>query len=567
MSDEASKCDHLLVAAFDFGTTFSGYAFSFRNDPTKIQTNLGWNAGSQKLISLKTPTCVLLNPHKEFVAFGFDAENKYSNLAEDNQHDGWMLFRRFKMLLHNNEGLTRGATVEDINGKSMPAMTIFSMSIRFLRDHLVKTLNTQTVDIEEADIQYVLTIPAIWNDNAKQFMREAAMEAGMEADRIKLALEPEAASIWCQNVTAGLKGELSGMQYMVLDLGGGTADISVHEKMQDGSLKEIHKASGGPWGGTAVDLNYMKWLTNLFGEATMEQFKDQEMADYFDIQREFETKKRNILPDTTGMITFRVAASLKEIHNDIGGKGILTRLSELGLKNKVTYRGDKLRVDASIAKEWFADPVQKTVLHVKVLLAELKMRNVSIILLVGGFGECELVQDAVRKQIINKRLVVPNEAGLAVLKGAVRFGHIPNIVATRVMRYTYGIETSIPFIPAVHPMEYKELVNGEERLNGVFEKFVEVNSDLKIGSIVEKSFQPNDPNKTRISILTSPDQNPFLVHDEGCQRIGNLDIEHPEGEMEDKAFVVYFEFGEIELSVKVKIHKSGREFFKAIDCL
>ncbi|WAR14061.1 HS12B-like protein [Mya arenaria] len=44
---------------------------------------------------------------------------------------------------------------------------------------------------------------------------------------------------------------------MVVDLGGGTADISVHERKPDGTLKEIHKASGGPWGGIYVDENYM----------------------------------------------------------------------------------------------------------------------------------------------------------------------------------------------------------------------------------------------------------------------------------------------------------------------
>ena len=98
-----SSSNHLLVAAFDFGTTYSGYAFSFRDDPMKIQTNQGWNAGSEKLISLKTPTCVLLDDKKQFHSFGFEAENKYSDLAEDDKHHGWMLFRRFKMLLHNND--------------------------------------------------------------------------------------------------------------------------------------------------------------------------------------------------------------------------------------------------------------------------------------------------------------------------------------------------------------------------------------------------------------------------------------------------------------------------------
>jgi hypothetical protein len=44
----------VIVAAIDFGTTFSGYAFSFghdfQNDPMKIQTN-HWIGGGH--ISLK----------------------------------------------------------------------------------------------------------------------------------------------------------------------------------------------------------------------------------------------------------------------------------------------------------------------------------------------------------------------------------------------------------------------------------------------------------------------------------------------------------------------------------
>jgi len=40
-----AKSGGLVVVAFDFGTTFSVYAFSFRNDPLKVQTNGNWVAG------------------------------------------------------------------------------------------------------------------------------------------------------------------------------------------------------------------------------------------------------------------------------------------------------------------------------------------------------------------------------------------------------------------------------------------------------------------------------------------------------------------------------------------
>lgn len=96
----------ILVAAIDFGTTFSGYAFSFRHefekDPEKISTT-NWVAGSQALVSLKTPSVVLLKPDRTFHSFGFEAENKYGDLAGEGEHAGWLYFKRFKMALHGNK--------------------------------------------------------------------------------------------------------------------------------------------------------------------------------------------------------------------------------------------------------------------------------------------------------------------------------------------------------------------------------------------------------------------------------------------------------------------------------
>ena len=35
---------------------------------------------------------------------------------------------------------------------------------------------------------------------------------------------------------------------MLVDCGGGTVDITVHEMEEHGHLKELYKASGGPYG-------------------------------------------------------------------------------------------------------------------------------------------------------------------------------------------------------------------------------------------------------------------------------------------------------------------------------
>ena len=84
---------------------------------------------------------------------------------------------------------------------------------------------------------------------------------------------------------------------MVVDCGGGTVDITVHE-IQDkrGSLKELHKATGGPFGSTGVDLEFEKLLGSVFGIDFMEQFKAKRPSGYIDLMATFEGRKRSANP-------------------------------------------------------------------------------------------------------------------------------------------------------------------------------------------------------------------------------------------------------------------------------
>ena len=56
-------------------------------------------------------------------------------------------------------------------------MLVISECIKFLSGHLKRELHKLGQDmIKPCDIKWVLTVPAIWSDAAKQFMREAAVE-------------------------------------------------------------------------------------------------------------------------------------------------------------------------------------------------------------------------------------------------------------------------------------------------------------------------------------------------------------------------------------------------------
>lgn len=56
-------------------------------------------------------------------------------------------------------------------------MLIFTLSIRYLKDHLLEVLRRTLDDkINVDDIDFVLTLPAIWSEITKVFMREAAIQ-------------------------------------------------------------------------------------------------------------------------------------------------------------------------------------------------------------------------------------------------------------------------------------------------------------------------------------------------------------------------------------------------------
>jgi hypothetical protein len=66
-------------------------------DPMRVSGN-HWQTGSQPGLSLKTPSCILFDPTEKFHSFGGDAEDKYAELAQEDQHM-WSVV--FSSLLHH----------------------------------------------------------------------------------------------------------------------------------------------------------------------------------------------------------------------------------------------------------------------------------------------------------------------------------------------------------------------------------------------------------------------------------------------------------------------------------
>ena len=77
-----------------------------------------------------------------------------------------------------SQTISTETSIKAANGGLVKAKTVFALSIRFLKEEAIKVICQRTgdEDFSANDIQWVLTVPAIWTPRAKQFMREAAYE-------------------------------------------------------------------------------------------------------------------------------------------------------------------------------------------------------------------------------------------------------------------------------------------------------------------------------------------------------------------------------------------------------
>lgn len=74
------------------------------------------------------------------------------------------------------QNVKRYLSFNDITGETIEAAIVFEYSIRYLLKCLHHQINRNYVGINSEDIAFVVTVPAIWGDKAKMFMREAAIK-------------------------------------------------------------------------------------------------------------------------------------------------------------------------------------------------------------------------------------------------------------------------------------------------------------------------------------------------------------------------------------------------------
>ncbi|VDI19949.1 Hypothetical predicted protein, partial [Mytilus galloprovincialis] len=400
----------ILVAAIDIETVFSAYAFSFHNDFEKDPMNIisnTWTSVSRPGMSIQVPTVVLLDKSKKFLAFGYDAEEQYLELAIDEEHHDYYYFCGFNMLRHEIKQLTLQTMIKDDSGKQMPALEIISLVIKNLKCHLLKFLKPQDTGLVNDDIHWVVTVPAIWTESGKQFMREAAEKAGVSSEQLSVCLKPEAATLLCQHLLSdklkdgdvifnACKSSEKGAKCMVLDLGDEIDEITCLQKDADGSLLQLEKPSGGPSVGFSVNEAFNQFLIKIVGGPVFRKFQTEHKFGAKELLIDFKAKTMIFTKESVERITIKFPVSLLESFEKDTEEEIRDVIKQMAYEGKVTWVGNKLRMDANIFRALFNEAKTHLIELVESLLTKSHLKDVSTILMVGSFSQSPIMQSAVK---------------------------------------------------------------------------------------------------------------------------------------------------------------------------
>ena len=159
---------------------------------------------------------------------------------------------------------------------------VISKILIYIKKEAIKAIKAVRPSIEESEIEWKVTVPAIWKNKSKEIMLNASKKAGIfngGNELCFLALEPEAAA--CDYTNEGTSDQNAiepGKIYIICDIGGGTIDISTHKRVNNKGqiyIEEVYPPSGGNYGSTYINQNFMeKVIKKIFGNEVINNLEN-----------------------------------------------------------------------------------------------------------------------------------------------------------------------------------------------------------------------------------------------------------------------------------------------------
>ncbi|PYI07367.1 actin-like ATPase domain-containing protein [Aspergillus sclerotiicarbonarius CBS 121057] len=399
-----------IVIGLDFGTTYSGVAWALSDCPDKPEVITSW-PGSGNRTTPKVPSTMAFKCGRRF-QWGYQTSFFGDHI------------RGVKILLDESQDPKYVAALESagfIKKNRNSAIVLAGLYLEQLVLHTKKILQRRFgTAIQSMEMRYVVTVPAVWSDKAKDTTLRAAVNAGISPQGISLVSEPEAAALHCMTV---IRPNLiqDGDVVVVCDAGGGTVDLISYcvKTVLPLRLEESAEGTGGICGSMMLDVEFTKFLNGLMNQKIPDKAREIALRFWQD----------NIKPNFPSDTNF-----LEEIH--------FVPLPGVKDNSKIDLKDGFLQLDGAQIKAIF-DPIVKQVQDLvgdQVARVDASGKSVKAILLVGGFGSSEYLYQCIQKAYSPIIVMQPPNSG------AVRHGIEDNQVGKRIARRHYGVDF-ISFLP------------------------------------------------------------------------------------------------------------------------
>ncbi|KAL2919377.1 hypothetical protein HK105_201021 [Polyrhizophydium stewartii] len=495
---------HKFVVGIDFGTTYSGFAWASVEQPDEVRGYNDWENQPSN-----TPYCKTITS----IRYRREPDGTYTPV-----YWGGELIEIKKFKLWFNPETPRDGLPEDMNWMR-PSIDY----LRFISNQALEVLRHRFFDLDKNDVLWCITVPAIWDERAKNLVRQAATLAGIVNDSnqnsLCIILEPEAAALYTLKAVSELSSK-SGSTYMILDAGGGTVDLTTHtitgnsgmfrsdsngSSAQGGRkglaeaprLTEASRGTGALCGSTYVDKSFLKFFRAQIGTEHFNEMKRKRPELLAALLQEWERAKRDFLgPPPPGqepvpeIIPFP-AGMLQFVSDETKQRWIDEQDTE-----------EELHVPVEQMMEIFHEPVNECLKLVQEQLESIG-GQCDYLVLVGGFSSSRYLCKRVNERFAPyfRKIVVPLDPTAAVVQGAVVYGLDPSRIQVRRCRYSYGYISNIA-ITDIDRYAERDVWQNEagERFVRVFKCLVAENQEVKANEEFFSSAYPMYATQTRAQV-------------------------------------------------------------------
>ena len=435
---------------------------------------------------------------------------------------------------------------------SIKLETVIKEYLKKISDIALNKLNIKGHNYTKNEIKWVVTVPAIWNEHGKQFMKNCAKKAGMKD--ILISLEPEAASLnMFDDPYIDNNYKKKDKIFMLIDAGGYTVDITLNQIVDRfRNLKQLSPPSGGSFGSMNINLEIIKIFEKIFGKETFEQFQMKKTNEWGKLKERIEEIKIGICID-------KVDSNVFEFDNYFSSW--FSKKKEFKIKNEtITYDKYKIYIPKSLISNIIIQQVDKTINHVKKLLKKFNTTKIDQFILTGGFSNCHIMKNRLKETFNSTDINQLSNPERSISRGAALFGLKPNQIVSRIAPYTIGL-SGYELQREGTECRNEKIIDDVSKCE-YFISFITKGEDIKNNLTISQSYIPANDEQDSLGFVLyySNLEKPVYIDEKSVNEIAQFSIEANETHLpkKERKVLVEMKFSSY-ITVAAKNVNSGKE--------